>query len=1674
MVVAACPPACSDGIPAIVQNGSISRSLAFVSPKKHLRPEQKIFMIAKHLHRRPTVRSRRPAILGTSIAAAVALCLTPGIGRGQTWTGASDGNWNNAANWNPATVPNSFNATATFGVSGTTTISLSSTTTIGNITFSASATSPYTLDLAPTNASTLELLINGTGITNNSGATQNFVTASDAQGGNGLILFEGSASAGTLTQFTNQGGTNTSSSTQFIGSSTAGSAVINNLATTTSSGLAGFTAFSQNATAGSATINNQGATVSNGAAGSTSFLGSSTAGSATIVTNGGTAGNAGANTSFHNSADGGTARAITNGNGVFDISGLFDGGMKIGSIEGSGTYELGGNTLTVGGNNRSTTVSGTIEDGGQFSGFGGSLVKTGTGTLTLTGANTYTGTTTINGGLLQVNGSLASTAPVMVNSTGTLGGMGTIAGAVTVNSGGILAHGNSFTPQTLTVGGLTLNTGSNLDYELTTPGTAGGGINDLTIVNGDLNLGGTLNITGFSGFGAGTYELFTSTGAFTEGAFNFGTLPSGYSAANFTLQTSTLHEVDLIVTNPALQYWNGPINGDSGNWNNTLTNWTDSVGATSQAWAQYVAVFDGITGKVNVTDNITANGLSFGAGAGAYTVSITAGQSLSVGSAGLANTSGVVQNFITNAAGNQYGQITFANGATVGSLTQFTNQGGTISSGHGGQVTFNDVSSAGGATIINNSGTVNGANAGSTVFNDAATPGQETITNRGATLSRAGSGLTTFNNSATAGSAAITNQASTISGTNGGVASFANTSTAGGATITNNGGAVSGAEGGSAQFADSATAGSATIINQSGAVRSSLGGLTFFSNTATAGSATINNHGGTVSGALGGTTEFFDSATAGSATIITSGGTGGGGGGVTFFYDSADGGTARAITTGNGAFNISNLTNGGMNIGSIEGSGSYVLGGNALTVGGNNLSTTVSGVIQDGSDSTGGALVKVGTGTLTLTAANTYTGSTTINAGVLAVNGSLTQTISVAVNNGGTLAGTGTIAAPVTLFSGGTLAHGLSNSPATLTLGTLTLNSGSIIDYQLGAPGTFGGGVNDLTVVNGSLTLGGTLNIAGLACFGDGTYELFSYTGSLTGSTFNFGTLPAGFIAADFTIQTSVPNQVDLIVTGGPVVQLQYWNGMTTAADGAIHGGPGTWDNVTTNWTEATGTASAAWAQSTAIFSAGAGTVTLGDNITAGALSFVNGAGAYSVQVPGGFTLTISGAGVTNTSALTQNFVTAVNGIIAFTNNASAGNLTTYTNNGPATLGVVGGSTTFSDNSTAGTATFVNQGGGGTGLSGGYTLFTGNSTAAGATISNQPGSTSDANGGYTIFPGNSTAANATIDTNGGAMTSQNGANTYFKANSTAGSATINNYGGSATNAQGGLTTFQDSATAAGASIINWGGSALNSLGGGVQFQGTSTAGSAMIQNQGSTVDGSLGGVTTFTDPATAANATINNNSGAADSAGGGATNFLNTSTAGNATISNNAALIAGAGAGTTNFLNMATAGAAVINNQASTITGVPAGTLVFSNTATAGSATISYTSGTVSTSTTFNNSSTAGNATISNLGGTVTNAPRARRTLTTLPPQAAPRSSTQAAPWTVPSAGTPSFPMRRPRAVRRLPTRTPRLTPPVAEVRLISLTRPTPAAPRSPTRAARSAESTVASRPFKVTLPEPA
>ncbi|MFP4015209.1 MAG: autotransporter-associated beta strand repeat-containing protein, partial [Chitinispirillaceae bacterium] len=150
----------------------------------------------------------------------------------------------------------------------------------------------------------------------------------------------------------------------------------------------------------------------------------------------------------------------------------------------------------------------------------GSVEKMGDGTAVLSGANSYTGTTTVSSGTLQIDGSLGSTAVTVASGTA-LSGTGSIDGSVTVQADGVIAPGAGGTGK-LAAGDLTLNNSSVLDFEF-------GATSDTVAVENDLVLDGVLNITDLDGFREGSYTILTYSGSLTDNTLEIGTAPLGYN-----------------------------------------------------------------------------------------------------------------------------------------------------------------------------------------------------------------------------------------------------------------------------------------------------------------------------------------------------------------------------------------------------------------------------------------------------------------------------------------------------------------------------------------------------------------------------------------------------------------------------------------------------------------------------------------------------------------------------------------------------------------------------------------------------------------------------------------------------------------------------------------------------------------------------------------------------------------------------------------------------------------------------------------------------------------------------------------------------------------------------------------------------------------------------------------
>ena len=169
----------------------------------------------------------------------------------------------------------------------------------------------------------------------------------------------------------------------------------------------------------------------------------------TLIANGGRHQGGGGVISVVGKGGGGQPRVEVFGNGSVDFSGWYSGVNAAGSIEGSGLIFLGQYNLSVGSNDFDTSFSGVLQDGGASGGTGASLTKIGTGTLTLSDANTYTGGTTVSAGTLLVSNTRGSGTGIgrVIAVRSTLGGTGIISGAVTIGSnsgpGAFLVPGNA-------------------------------------------------------------------------------------------------------------------------------------------------------------------------------------------------------------------------------------------------------------------------------------------------------------------------------------------------------------------------------------------------------------------------------------------------------------------------------------------------------------------------------------------------------------------------------------------------------------------------------------------------------------------------------------------------------------------------------------------------------------------------------------------------------------------------------------------------------------------------------------------------------------------------------------------------------------------------------------------------------------------------------------------------------------------------------------------------------------------------------------------------------------------------------------------------------------------------------------------------------------------------------
>jgi autotransporter-associated beta strand protein len=715
---------------------------------------------------------------------------------------------------------------------------------------------------------------------------------------------------------------------------------------------------------------------------------------------------------------------LANGTTLRSLETSASGTRQIELVSGTATFDIG--------------TSFTQQRDGLIYGSGG-LIKTGDGTQILTNANTYTGGTTINGGILQINntsGSGTGTGAVTINNGATLSGWptagfaapGSISGTVNVNSGGSIdiRSGGTFT-----FGGLVLNASAITNFQLGAPiGTA---LINITGTNG-LSLSGlsTINISNFAGgLSAGIYHLFDYSGTALANLNNLqlGSTAGGaftYSLSNNQTNTS----IDLIVSAAGSSQWD---NDASGNWSAT-TNWTNGIPPNSAGGAA------NFLGVINSPRTVTVDG-AFTSG----TMTFNNANSYTIASDGVAGHGITLNN-------NGSASITVLAGShTISAPLALTD---------------NVEIAANSGTLLTISGPISENSAGRTLT----TSGQGAVTFSGATANTY-TGLTdveagTLNLNKTGGVNAIGPGGLQID-LGATVALFGSNQIADTAIVTDNG-----------TFALGTFSETIAGLNGTGGVTIGAGSTLTIgsSNTVDSQFRGVISGPGTITKAGLGTLDLHNANTFGGSgqTITIQAGT------LQLDADSNLGNSANSLT----------FTGGTLTFERDFSSARQVFLNGPTTIDTANNSATFSGVFSGG-----GSLIKAGDGTLILGGANTYSGGTILNAGTLSItsNGNL-GTGSVQLNNGSTLLTNGSfnfthgfvLGAP----TGPVQADGLPVS------GIINVQSGTLTETTLGiTDGGAGGrlmkiGPGTLDLQVGGPAVGGNTAFTGGIYLHEGTLKI--------------------------------------------------------------------------------------------------------------------------------------------------------------------------------------------------------------------------------------------------------------------------------------------------------------------------------------------------------------------------------------------------------------------------------------------------------------------------------------------------------------------------------------------------------------------------------------------------------
>lgn len=711
------------------------------------------------------------------------------------------------------------------------------------------------------------------------------------------------------------------------------------------------------------------------------------------------------------------------------------GGVPAGATIGiTGAIDLVNKTLTWNAGATATSIATVI------SGAGGSLTKLGTGTLTLSNNNAYTGTTTVNAGTLQAagtntpKGAIGSSSSIIVNNGGTISSSGSASinndngmfgtsstAIITVNAGGLISI----------IGGLTQHVPA-------------------VVLNG-----GTLSVIGAVSGSAVTYGNWNfDQGVSTSGAGVTSTITGG--AASLTQTGGTVFNVGagdtLNVSTVLVDIVSGPSLAlvKSGTGMLVLSGANTYTGATGVQNGKLQ-----LSGGANRLNPVTT--VTVGGGNGTAPIFDLNGQNQSIAGlvfgSNVGSPTGAIAGAVTTGVGTLTltGNISTANGSITNThtLSGNLNLGGatrTIAVVDAGPATDLSISA-----VVSN-GSISKSGAGTLLLGAANSyAGGTTVTQGTLALgNNAALGATTALLTVSGGTVNLAGFSPTVTGLSDGT----------GQTGTGTGGVVTTTSGTpTLTIADASRSFGGTIAGAVNIAVTGGAGYQIFNGANTYTGTTVVNNALEIWSANG-----LGATGAAQGTTVNNGGSlsfKGASNPITFAAE-------PLILNGTGSLLLN--TDSTLKTATFPGAITLSAGANATIGGGSSVGTlNLSGGITGG-----GGFTKTGnTITVNLTNTNTYTGATQVSGGTLLINGSVTS--NVTVSSPATLGGGGTITGNVN--GNGTVAPG--NSPGTLTIMGNFTPTGTLA-FEVNSPYNTAGTDYDQIVVSGTVNLSGaTLTFAG-------------------------------------------------------------------------------------------------------------------------------------------------------------------------------------------------------------------------------------------------------------------------------------------------------------------------------------------------------------------------------------------------------------------------------------------------------------------------------------------------------------------------------------------------------------------------------------------------------------------